>query len=61
MCPAKKEARQLAKGWRSPSQPRRESRATAPPKGESLEGLVTEEDGEMEVEMQSRAASETWE
>ena len=51
----------MAKEWRSPSQPRRESRATAPPKDESLEGLVTEEDGEMEVEMQSRAASETWE
>ena len=58
MCPAKKEARQLAKGWRSPSSPRRERRAAAPPDDETPEGPVTGEEGEMQVEMQSGAASE---
>ena len=54
----KKETRQLAKGWRPPSSPHRDRRATAPPEDEPLEGPVTEE-GEMEVEMQPRAATDT--
>ena len=54
----KKEAHQLAKERKSPSLPRRESRATAPPKGETPEGPVTGE-GEVEVETQSGAAAET--
>ena len=51
VCLAKREARRFAKGWRSPSPPRRERRASAPPKDETPEGPATGM-GEMEVEGQ---------
>ena len=53
------EARQMAKGWRSPSQPPRGRRASAHPEDETPEGPVTEAGSEMEVEMQSGAAAKT--
>ena len=58
VCPAKKEARQLPKGWRPPSPPRRVRRATAPPADETPEGPVPEE-SEMEIEMQPGAEQDT--
>ena len=55
VCPAKRAARRMAKGWRSPSPPRRERRASAPPEDETPEGPETGKEGEMEVEVQSGA------
>ena len=39
-------------GWRSPSPPRRERRASAPPEDETPESPVTGEEGEIKVEVQ---------
>lgn len=46
VCRVKKEARQLARGWRSPPQPRREQGAKPPPP--SPEAATEEEVDEME-------------
>ena len=61
VCPVKKEARQLAKGWKSSSPPRRERRASTPPEDETPCGPVTGM-SEMypEVERQPGAEAE-WE
>ena len=53
------EARQMTMGCRSSFLPRRGRRVSAPSEDEAPEGPVTEEGGEMEVEMQSGAAAET--
>ena len=58
VCPVKKEARQLARGWRPPSPPRRE-RAVAPPEDKISGGPVTEEGG-MEVEVQLEEPGGGW-
>ena len=50
VCPVKKETHQLAKGWRPPSPPHRERRASTPPDSETPGNPVTEE-GETEVEL----------
>ena len=55
VCQVKREARRVARGWRPPSPPRRERRASTPHEDETPEGLVTGEEGEMEVEMQPGA------
>ena len=55
MCLVKWEARKVAKGWRSPSPPRRERRVSAPPEDKAPESPVTEEEGEMEVKVQPGA------
>ena len=53
VCPVKREAWRVAKGWRSPSPPRRERRASAPPENEAPENPVTGgPEGEMEAEVQ---------
>ena len=57
-CAAKRDARGAAKGWRSPSLPRREKRATEVPETPedeapaAQEGLGGEAEIEMEVEME---------
>ena len=55
VCAAKKEARQLAWGWRSPSSPRREKGAKAPEAPENETPATQQEMGEevdTEVEME---------
>ena len=53
VCPVKREARRVAKGWRPPSPPRRE-RGSAPPKdGTPVSPVVGE--GVMQVEVRSGA------
>ena len=42
----------MAKGWRSPSPPRRERKASAPPEDETSDSPVTGAESEMEVEVQ---------
>ena len=54
VCPVKREVRQSAKGWRSPSPLRRERKAAAPPEEKTTESPVTEEGGR-EVERQPEA------
>ena len=55
VCPVKREARRIAKGWRSPSPPQRERRASAPLKDETPGGPGRGSEGEMEVEVQPGA------
>ena len=55
MCLVKMEARRTTKGWRSPSLPRRECRASTPSEDETPAGPVTGREGEMEVEVQPGA------
>lgn len=45
----------MAKGWGSPPPPRRERRTAALPEGETPKSLVTEEEGDMEFEVQFEA------
>ena len=62
-CAAKREARQLAKGWKTPLPSRRERGAKAPgaPEVETPAAQDTEERGEMEVEKGLEAAPEEME
>ena len=55
VCPGKREARRVAKGWRPPSPPRRERRESAPPEEEAAESPVMGEEGEVEVDVQPGA------
>lgn len=63
VCKAKREARQAARGWRSPSPPRRERGAKAPeaPVTAVPGAPAAEEGGSVEVEMESAVAPEEME